>query len=1063
MCHASLTYELLLRTLISRHCNLKSCNPGLIQRIDDCKEEQWQCVVSAAFCRRPSSRSNPVADIMPDRALLFSCFCELHFIRVIQGFWDMVLPSIKKRPFLGHRVFFPLSSSQCHRDQLHNICQCRAILAKQILMCLTFFPIQLVTFHPTNGRRIGEANNPGPDGESCLVKCCLSNPTAIYNKVDVITKIDCQIFQIAETSATTAIQLATQPEFRSHGYHTHWSPSVAAHAGVLLEETSYRGQATGVSMHSLFPIRPSRVHMPSNIDHTRILSTIAQIGNWQIHFVTIYGYPSCQQKAKERTNALVEAAAMLIDQVNSPSIIAGDFNHPLESLAAGQTLGRCGFVNLKQVFQELYSTEMPSTCRDVTSPDQVIISSDLRQFVSAVIVDKQKDFADHDPILYQLQLPIQPPMKSTWRLPHTWLTFQPEPAIFELEFARLASQYQLPLTSESIAELPPLPDALELWAKVTEQAVDATIRKQHILQAEKFPQKQLPKNCRGRGQQRNIKHKPFGDIVRTACHGQYDPPGEATSIRLKLIVRQTRRVQSLYYRMHKLSNETIFVQDHQYEQLFTEWAAITKAKGFGHSFPHWCSAIPELNMYPVVLPSVEYLLDLSQFLKMFADQTSNELQNLRAARSRFKRYHLETMVERSRISKVVKTSQFPMVESLQSQIQADIVGIRSMQGLVEIDYTPDVHFRKDCSVHIGATIFDPLHHHDGTLTVVQRDADEVINQDHQLTQTQWTHKPSEVATMLNRYWDQFWNRDRHINPDWTDFLELLNDTPVLPPVEVVLDNPKIWKQAAQSMKSKSARAVDGFLVDELKTLPDSAFAALAQIFVRSPAQSFGKNLAQVITLPLAKVEEPSQPSQTRPITLVAILYRLWAKTTTMQILQQWKDLIPDYIIGFLPGRSPEIEMIKQQFLFEQTHAEQQRLGVVWQGLTLDLIKCFNLIGRFPAKLALEKSGIPSHLVETWYATLQQQTRLWKVNDNLFVFDQTTTGTPEGDSWSVLACIALSRIWADQIQRLGAQPSCYADNWSLKAMQTHITEVAIALTIRCADAFKLLIDWAKTWC
>ena len=105
MCHASLTYELLLRTLISRHCNLKSCNPGLIQRIDDCKEEQWQCVVSAAFCRRPSSRSNPVADIMPDRALLFSCFCELHFIRVIQGFWDMVLPSIPQATLQEKAVF----------------------------------------------------------------------------------------------------------------------------------------------------------------------------------------------------------------------------------------------------------------------------------------------------------------------------------------------------------------------------------------------------------------------------------------------------------------------------------------------------------------------------------------------------------------------------------------------------------------------------------------------------------------------------------------------------------------------------------------------------------------------------------------------------------------------------------------------------------------------------------------------------------------------------------------------------------------------------------------------
>lgn len=249
----------------------------------------------------------------------------------------------------------------------------------------------------------------------------------------------------------------------------------------------------------------------------------------------------------------------------------------------------------------------------------------------------------------------------------------------------------------------------------------------------------------------------------------------------------------------------------------------------------------------------------------------------------------------------------------------------------------------------------------------------------------------------------------------------------------------------------------------MKTLPDSAFRSLAQIFARSPSCAFGTTLSQVITLPLAKTEDPSSPSQTRPITLVAILYRLWAKTTTMQILKQWKDLIPDYIIGFLPGRSPEIEMIKQQFLFELEHSSHDSDRPIWQGLTLDLIKCFNLIGRYPAALALKKSGIPAHLVDTWYFTLNQQTRAWKVSGNIFVFEGTTTGTPEGDSWSVLACIALSRVWAHHVSQTGATPACYADNWSLKSTATPVTEEAITTTISCARAMKLLIDWAKTWC
>ena len=400
---------------------------------------------------------------------------------------------------------------------------CGGLLWTDCLLCHVNLFQKLQKFpplfrHPYLGIRIGEAKNPGPTS-GFLLKCGLINPTAIYNKVDLITGFDCQIFQIAENSATAAIQIASQTEFKRRGYQTHWSPSVAAHAGVAQEETSFRGQASGVSMHSMFPIRSSRVKLPSEIDHTRLLSSIVQVGTWKIHFLTIYGYPSCHQKSKDKTNALLQAAETIIDQVNLPAILAGDFNHPLDSLAAGQNLLRNGFVNLLQKFTQLYEDIMPHTCRDVTSPDQVMISADLQAFVTAIEVDKQKIFSDHDPLLYQLLLPLDPPMKSSWKLPQSWLPLQPDPDIFEQQFQRLALQNNLPLTNADVVEIPPLPDALELWARVAESAVDATIRQQHQQDPERFPQKHLPKKCRGRLHPRKIKQKPFGDVIRGACEG----------------------------------------------------------------------------------------------------------------------------------------------------------------------------------------------------------------------------------------------------------------------------------------------------------------------------------------------------------------------------------------------------------------------------------------------------------------------------------------------------------------------------------------------------------------
>ena len=430
-----------LRALVVKHCNLELFLLGSILRIVKSEHNKWQCIFNAEFYLGSWEGSRTFINTLPVRALNHT-FC------VCQSFSKSELrypQDVAKLIFFLH--------IHCHRNQPSRLVYRPAILACDFLRSSLVTFAQHVAFHPTNGCRIGEASNPGPDTDTFLLKCCLLNPTAIYNKVDVITKLDCQIYQVAENSATAAIQTATQPEFRRQGFQTHWSPPVAAHAGVSIEETSYRGQATGVSIHSLFPLRPSRVKLQDDIDHTRILSSIVQLGDWKIHLVTIYGYPSCHQKSKERTNALVEAAAMMIDQVNLPSVLAGDFNHPLETLAAGQTFARCGFVSLKQKFQELYSHEMPPTCRDVTSPDQVIISSSLQQYISAVVVDKQKDFSDHDPILYQFHLPIQPPMQTVWRLPKSWLPFQPDKMILESEFVRIAKQHNLPLTPQCTADL----------------------------------------------------------------------------------------------------------------------------------------------------------------------------------------------------------------------------------------------------------------------------------------------------------------------------------------------------------------------------------------------------------------------------------------------------------------------------------------------------------------------------------------------------------------------------------------------------------------------------------
>ena len=183
---------------------------------------------------------------------------------------------------------------------------------------------------------------------------------------------------------------------------------------------------------------------------------------------------------------------------------------------------------------------------------------------------------------------------------------------------------------------------------------------------------------------------------------------------------------------------------------------------------------------------------------------------------------------------------------------------------------------------------------------------------------------------------------------------------------------------------------------------------------------------------------------------------------TTQILKHWSKYLPDYIVGFIPGRSPQNEMIKIQHDLEVGHINSQNESTQWQGLTLDLVKCFNLIPREPARRALRHAGVPEHLITVWFYSLQKLVRYWKFKDTVIQSGLTTTGTPEGDTFSVLCCVAISRVWAHHLTTLHAIPSCYADNWSWRCQQLEINLEALDATKEFTQICRLKIDWNKTW-
>lgn len=339
-----------------------------------------------------------------------------------------------------------------------------------------------------------------------------------------------------------------------------------------------------------------------------------------------------------------------------------------------------------------------------------------------------------------------------------------------------------------------------------------------------------------------------------------------------------------------------------------------------------------------------------------------------------------------------------------------------------------------------------------------------------IEQDQCHTTPEVLASKLDEYWGQFWCRDsrRDFNqPDaeddpWANFQRWLDSTPDIPQATVNLDDPKEWQLALKLMNPKTARGIYSWTVDELRSLPFNAIQSLSQIFHRFTGHSFPSRWQKALTIPLGKEQHASSPTKTRPITVLSLLYRLWSKVVTSQVLRHWSRHLPDYIVGFIPGRSPQNEMIKTQHEFEKSHEKFERGATQWQGVTLDLVKCFNLIPREPARRALIKAGVPIPLVNVWFQSLNNLVRFWKFRDTVVESGLTMTGTPEGDTFSVLCCVAISRIWAHHLQTLQTVPSCYADNWSWRCQFLDQNLAALEVTKDFTSDCRLKLDWEKTW-
>ena len=916
--------------------------------------------------------------------------------------------------------------------------------------------------HPMHACRIGEAKNPGPDmpddSDSDLVTFAITNPTAVHQKAAdlALLKADCLI--LSETSATSLVQSAASSEFRAHGYKTIWGAPVPQQLKQG-DPNSFRGAAIGVSFHSKLPIRPARSSLGSEwYDAGRFQHVFLRLPTLEIQICNLYGIPASVASAKARTNTLLQFAHQTVRQSTFPAMIVGDLNQHPDTLDEMTSLRSEGYRSMEELYRSLYGQELPPTFGDATRNDVCLIHPILAVMVHDIWIDQQQLVAGHNPLCFRLRVPTREITRQSWNLPTPWVHLQPKTALIGECYASVFDPTGATLLGDTRADEHPI----QIWTNAVENAVHEALRKEHQADPLTQPWSSLPRRHRGRCKPRSLVRTPLPRSIKTACDGQYTPDVDQPTMHLRQITRQMRRIQSLKQRIRKI--ETVPPSSTTIEQLHQEWTCILQSTGYHHGFCHWMRQFPELLPIPYSVPSFEFLYLLEQLHRFHLDQVAYDhkvrLQKLQQYQQDLdsKRFGRSDAFRRIR-----EPSGLVGVLSKEHRVPATMVspptyGLAtfSLGHHMEFDFTQPVFINQHACTIVQTDGFQ--------LEVMIHDEVGTFPDTVEVMQPRDTAEPKEVADQLSIYWRQFWNRDssgsQHNLDHWEAFEALRRQIPPKQTLTVDVTSVELLQTAIAQMSSTTSRGCCGWSSDELKDLPVNCVRDLLHLFNLIQEEGFPDWMMQARVLPVAKHHKANMAKATRPITVLSLLYRLYSKWTSRQILQAWTCTLPESITGFLPGRSSHKLIYEMQLALEATNHGHSHLH--WGGLTLDIIKAFNTLPHLPLCQLLIHFGVPPALVRAWISSIQKMIRYWQIDSQLFVVPAATTGVPEGDAWSVVAMLAVNifmvTLMAPHAQRLNA----FADNWSYSTTDPTQHQPAMATLTQIAEALSIGIDWGKTW-
>ena len=211
----------------------------------------------------------------------------------------------------------------------------------------------------------------------------------------------------------------------------------------------------------------------------------------------------------------------------------------------------------------------------------------------------------------------------------------------------------------------------------------------------------------------------------------------------------------------------------------------------------------------------------------------------------------------------------------------------------------------------------------------------------------------------------------------------------------------------------SAMGLDGWSLQDLRALPDRVLQWLAQLLALIEEMGqWPALLAQGYTSLIPKPGEEG-PLGTRPLTVLSMVYRLWAGTRLWEVMRWQEAWVHPRAYGFRLARGAVDAATVTPVLLELARLKGWRL----EGLSLDYVKCFDLIPQAVVLRIARELGMDDGVLRALAAMYRQLRRAFRLAGALGAWWQATNGILLGCPLSIILINLLTTVWKMEIDTM----------------------------------------------